>query len=152
MTIRDSLRSGANQALPEQKNRKENRMTAGNPKKATYETGLRGEEIAEEYLRTLGYRLIESRHREKTGEIDLIMEDGTTVVFVEVKARFSMQEKGEGLRAVTPAKQRRIARTATLYLMKQGWLRREIRFDVVEINQDGIVHVPNAFQPGGIRF
>lgn len=127
-------------------------MSPESRKKATYETGIQGEEIAENYLRSLGFRLIESRHREKTGEIDLIMEDGTTVVFVEVKARFSMQANGEGLRAVTPAKQRRIARTAMLYLMKQGWLRRDIRFDVVEINQHGIVHVPNAFQPGGIRF
>lgn len=120
--------------------------------KATYETGIRGEKIAEKFLTEKGMRLLESRHREKNGEIDLIMEDGQTIVFVEVKARFSIQEAGHGLRAVTPAKQKRIAGAATLYLMRHGWLRRDIRFDVVEINQDEILYVPNAFQPGGMMF
>ena len=123
-------------------------------KKATYETGLRGEEIAERHLSEKGMRCLERRYREKAGEIDLIMEDGETLVFVEVKARFSGGKAGEGqgLMAVTPAKQRRIARCAMLYLMKKGWTRREIRFDAVEINQEGIIHIPNAFQPGGMMF
>ena len=64
-------------------------------KKATYETGLEGEDIAEQYLVNLGFRTIEKRHREKTGEIDLIMEEGKTLVFVEVKARFSEGRAGE---------------------------------------------------------
>ena len=120
--------------------------------KATYETGLQGEEIAADYLKEQGMRFLEARHREKTGEIDLIMEDGETVVFVEVKARFSATKAGSGAAAVTPAKQRRIAKAATLYLMRRGWLRRMIRFDVVEITQEGILHIPNAFQPGGMIF
>ncbi|MCR4876189.1 MAG: YraN family protein [Clostridiales bacterium] len=119
--------------------------------KATYETGVQGEEMACRFLTGKGMKCLETRYREKIGEIDLIMEDGETLVFVEVKARFS-GEKGQGLQAVTPAKQRKIARCATLYLMKQGWLRRDIRFDVVEINQEGIIHIPNAFQPGGMMF
>ena len=120
--------------------------------KATYETGLQGEEMAEKYLREeKGMRCLEKRHREKAGEIDLIMEDGETLVFVEVKARFSAKA-GEGLMSVTAAKQRRIWKAATMYLMKHGWLRREIRFDVVEINADQILHIPNAFQPGGMMF
>ena len=120
--------------------------------KTTYETGLRGEEIAEQYLIRKGMRCLERRHREKNGEIDLIMEEGETLVFVEVKARFSSVKPGLGLMAVTPAKQKRIARGAMLYLMKHGWLRREIRFDGVEINQTDILHIPNAFQPGGMMF
>ena len=120
--------------------------------KAAYETGVRGEEIAEEYLTRLGMRPLERRYREKTGEIDLIMEDGETLVFVEVKARFSESVSGRGLQAVTPAKQKKIAKSAMLYLMRHGWLNRGIRFDVVEINRDGILHVPNAFQPGGMMF
>ena len=121
-------------------------------KKATYETGIRGEEIAEEYLRGLGMRTLARRHREKTGEIDLIMEDGETIVFAEVKARFSSPEGGDGLRAVNPGKQRKIARSAMLYLQKQGWLNRAARFDVIEINREGITHIPDAFQPGGMMF
>ena len=120
--------------------------------KTTYETGLRGEEMAERYLEEKGMRCLERRHREKTGEIDLIMEDGLTLVIVEVKARFSISKAGDGLRAVSAGKQRRIARTAMLYLMRHGWTQRMIRFDVIEINQDEILHVPNAFQPGGMMF
>ncbi len=120
--------------------------------KATYETGLHGEEIAERYLTGKGMRCLERRYREKAGEIDLIMEDGETLVFAEVKARFSEAVQGDGLRAVTPAKQRKIAKCAMLYLMRRGWTRRPVRFDVIEINRDGILHVPNAFQPGGLMF
>ena len=119
--------------------------------KATYETGLQGEEIAERYLTEKGMRCLEKRHREKPGEIDLIMESGETLVFVEVKTRFS-GAAGHGLQAVTPAKQRKIAKCATIYLMRHGWLRRSIRFDVVEINTGEIIHIPNAFQPGGMMF
>ena len=121
-------------------------------KKATYETGIRGEEIAEEYLQGIGMRTLERRHREKAGEIDLIMEEGEMIVFIEVKTRFSTNEIGDGLRAVTPAKQRRIAKSAMLYLQKHGWLNRIARFDVIEINRDGITHIPDAFQPGGMMF
>ena len=117
-----------------------------------YAAGLQGEEIAEEYLRARGMRCLERRHREKTGEIDLIMEEGDTLVFVEAKARFSVPASGAGLRAVTPAKQKKIAKSAMLYLMRHGWLNRPLRFDVVEVNRDGIVHIPNAFQPGGMMF
>ncbi len=121
-------------------------------RKATYETGLQGEEMAVRFLEERGMRCVERRWREKTGEIDLIMEDGETLVFVEVKARFSSRTPGQGLRSVTAAKQRRIAKSATLYLMKRQWLQRSIRFDVVEINQREILHIPNAFQPGGMMF
>ena len=120
--------------------------------KASYETGIMGEEIAENYLKARGMRTLERRNREKTGEIDLIMEDGQTLVFVEVKARFSQPEAGNGLRAVTPGKQKRIAKSAMIYMARHGWLSRSARFDVIEINRNGILHIPNAFQPGGMMF
>ena len=121
-------------------------------KKATYETGILGEEIAEEYLRGIGMRTLERRRREKAGEIDLIMEEGETIVFTEVKTRFSAPEAGDGLRAVTPAKQRKIAKSATAYLQRHGWLSRPVRFDVIEISREGVTHIPDAFQPGGMMF
>ena len=118
--------------------------------KATYETGIRGEEIAEKYLTAQGMRCLARRYREKPGEIDLIMADGDCLVFVEVKTRFSAGEAGSGLAAVTPGKQRRIARCAMLYAMKHDPSGRyALRFDVVEVNREGVVHIPNAFQPGG---
>ncbi len=119
--------------------------------RATYQTGVQGEEIAEKYLTEQGMLCLERRYREKAGEVDLIMLEGETLVFVEVKARFS-GTAGSGLGAVNAAKQKRLARCATLYLMKHQALNRSVRFDVVEINRDGIVHIPNAFQPGGMVF
>jgi putative endonuclease len=119
---------------------------------ASFITGLTGEEIAQSYLEEQGMRCLESRHREKTGEIDLIMEEGETLVFVEVKTRFSDGVPGNGLRAVNKAKQKRIAKSAMLYLMKHRWTNRYVRFDVVEVNRDGVLHIPNAFQPGGMLF
>ena len=118
----------------------------------SYIAGIRGEELAEKYLVDHGMTCLERRHREKPGEIDLIMEENEAIVFIEVKARFSDPVAGNGLKAVNHAKQKRIAKSATLYLMKHGWLSRSIRFDVVEVNQNGIIHVPNAFQPGGMMF
>ena len=117
----------------------------------TYQTGVKGEEIAERYLTDQGMVCLERRYREKCGEIDLIMKDGDYLVFVEVKARFHTSI-GLGFQAVNANKQRRIARCAMLYLMKHQQLGAAVRFDVVEINQEGVFHIPNAFQPGGMYF
>ena len=115
----------------------------------TYETGLWGEDFAAEYLKEkLGMVLLEQRYRTKRGEIDLIMTDGDTVVFVEVKTRRT-GETGNGLSAVNLAKQKRITQAATLYLMQKNWLRKAVRFDLVEIHGFEVIHIPNAFQPYG---
>lgn len=120
--------------------------------KTTYETGLRGENAAEEWLsREKGMVCLERRYRTRAGEIDLIMRDGDAIVFVEVKTRRTA-EPGLGLAAVDGRKQRRIANGARLYLMARGWLNREVRFDLVEINRESILHIPNAFQPGGMFY
>ncbi len=117
--------------------------------KATYDTGLEGERIAEEYLTGKGMVCLERRYREKCGEIDLIMRDGRSLVFVEVKSRFSANSAGSGFYAVNYGKQRRLARAAMLYMMKHKAVNSICRFDVVEVNREGVIHIPNAFQPGG---
>ncbi len=117
--------------------------------KATYNTGLEGERIAEEYLTGKGMVCLERRYREKCGEIDLIMRDGETLVFVEVKSRFSAHGAGSGFAAVTYGKQKKIARAAMLYMMRHKAVNSFCRFDVVEVNAAGVNHIPNAFQPGG---
>ena len=77
--------------------------------KQTYETGLKGEETAEAYLRhTRKMVSMERRYRNKCGEIDLIMRDGATIVFVEVKTR-KTGAPGTGMMTVNAAKQKRIA-------------------------------------------
>lgn len=116
--------------------------------KQTYETGFFGEDAAAEYLREKGMILLAHRYRAKPGEIDLIMKDGDTVVFVEVKTRLT-GEAGWGLSAVNAAKQRRITRAATVWMMENHCVNALVRFDLVEVHGSEILHVPNAFQPYG---
>ena len=120
--------------------------------KKTYETGLQGEKTAEEYL-TLqkGMICVERRLRNKCGEIDLIMLDGETVVFVEVKTRLT-GSPGIGLSAVNKNKQQRLFKAASLFLISRKMLNRPVRFDLVEVTDTQTIHIPNAFQPGGLFF
>ena len=120
--------------------------------KMTYQTGLAGEQAAADWLKSrYGMLLLETRYRNKAGEIDLIMTDNETVVFVEVKTRLHAIP-GSGLMAVDRKKQQRIARAAVLYLMSKGWMSRSVRFDVAEVTENQVIHIPNAFQPGNMFY
>ncbi len=121
--------------------------------KQTYETGLYGEKIAEEWLcRQHGMHCLARRYRTKHGEIDLVMQDNETIVFVEVKTRRT-GDIGLGLTAVTPAKQKRLIQAATIYLMSRHALNASIRFDVIEVREDeSVLYVPNAFQGHGMFY
>lgn len=112
--------------------------------------GSYGEGLAREYLVGLGYRVLEENFRHKLGEIDLIVQDGKTVCFVEVKTRVSL-EQGQPYEAVTPWKIRKLTQMALFYL-KHKFHTLEIlsRFDVVSIVRDHenppqIKHIKNAF-------
>ncbi len=116
--------------------------------KDRYVKGLRGEKAAEAYLTGLGMRCLARRYRAQDGEIDLIMDDGGMIVFVEVKSRPNSRA-GTGLLAVTPAKQRRMTHAAMEYITCREGIGKPVRFDVVEITADGVRHVKNAFLCGG---
>jgi len=111
-------------------------------------TGLAGQEAAEKFLQNKGYEVLARNYRVKTGEIDLILKDGTYFVFVEVKYRKSL---GYGLprEAVGHTKQQRIIKTALHYLALNNLTESDIRFDVVEVlQQQGQLyasHIENAF-------
>ena len=113
-----------------------------------YDKGISGEERAERYLAGLGYVPVARRVRAPGGEIDLVMRDGETLVFVEVKAR-PESPRGSGLAAVTPGKRRHILRAAEGYLVSREETGSPVRFDVVEISRDGLLHIPNAFGAEG---
>src|SRR5438105_5607411 len=81
-------------------------------------SGADGEAAAALFLESRGYRIIERNYRTKRGEIDLIAEEGCTLVFVEVKARLNDRFGGPAA-AVTPAKQARVARLAQHYLARR---------------------------------
>ena len=112
-----------------------------------YVTGQQGEQMAESYLRGLGMVCLARNYRGLDGEIDLVMQEGDTLVMVEVKYR-PRGCAGDGLMAVTPAKQRRLLHAAQAFLLEKEWNHRPVRFDVVEITSAGLIHVPNAFMPG----
>lgn len=104
------------------------------------------EQQAASFFENLGCEILEQNYRRKTGEIDLIVRDGKTYVFVEVKYRKNLR-KGYPEAAVTPEKQRRIFRTAQWYLVEhnlpiQGTA---CRFDVISILDGEIRQIRNAF-------
>jgi putative endonuclease len=110
----------------------------------TYDKGLAGESRAVSYLLQKGYALVHKRYRAPGGEADLIMRDGDTLVFVEVKLRYT-GSAGDGLMAVTKKKQRSIVKTALYYLAEHDH-DGPVRFDVIEETAGGIRHVKDAFQ------
>ena len=118
---------------------------------STKTLGNSGEDSAVEYLQTNGYRIIERNFRVPWGEIDIIAQEGQTIVFVEVKTRTSATY-GAPFDAVWGRKQHKIVKVALAYLKKK-YNNRDIRarFDVVSImrNAEGknrIEIIKNAFE------
>lgn len=108
------------------------------------QSGAAGEDAALAYLLAQGLVLVERNFRARTGEIDLIMADGNTLVFVEVRKR-SGKGFGGAAASVTPAKQQRLARTAQLYLQKRQILP-ACRFDVVAIDGEQFSWLKNVIE------
>ena len=76
------------------------------------------EDIAAEFLQRQGLVLLVTNYRNRTGEIDLIMSDDQTLVFVEVKQRRDSQF-GRPEESVDIAKQAKLRRTAASYLQRR---------------------------------
>jgi putative endonuclease len=95
--------------------------------------GILGENIACAELEQRGYAILERRYRTRYGEIDIVARDGDCTVFVEVKTRDG-SDFGDGAEAVTPWKQRRIARLAVDFLARHRLHDRRCRFDVVAVD------------------
>ena len=105
--------------------------------------GLFGGKQAEKFLKKLGYKIIENNSYSRFGEIDIIAKDNDVLVFVEVKKRKNTSFGG-GAEYVTVSKQKKIIATANLFLQKHN-IDCDVRFDVIEINDDNINHIKNAF-------
>ncbi|MBI5555527.1 MAG: YraN family protein [Elusimicrobia bacterium] len=110
--------------------------------------GFAGEEKAADYLRDLGYKILEQNWRSARGEVDIIALDREALVFVEVKSRQDI-EYGLPQQAVNSFKQRQIIKAALGYLKSRGIMDQDIRFDVVSISGEGIELIENAFQSDG---
>ena len=85
------------------------------PEKGGRPEGTWGEALAADYLRQRGYRLAAHSYQCRFGEIDLIAWDGDILCFVEVKTRTNT-DMALPREYVTPAKQRRLKKTALYYL------------------------------------
>ncbi len=104
------------------------------------------EQKAAQYLETRGYQILAKNYRCKIGEIDLVAQDGTYLVFVEVKYRANARA-GWGLDSVNIKKQHRIARVASWYLYEKHVRENQpCRFDVVSFFGEEITLIKDAFQ------
>ncbi|MCL5975300.1 MAG: YraN family protein [Gammaproteobacteria bacterium] len=111
------------------------------------QSGKQAEQLACDYLQRQGLKLIQRNFHCRRGEIDLVMQDGQTLVFVEVRYRRN-HSHGGALESITSSKQSRIITTAQHYLMQSGWSH-NCRFDVIAITAgsvDKIVWIRDAFQ------
>ena len=95
-------------------------------------TGSSTEERVERYLVRQGLQPVARNFHARGGEIDLIMRDGNTLVFVEVRYR-SRVDYGDALASVDQRKQQRIIRAARLYLLRHPGREPPCRFDVVGV-------------------
>jgi putative endonuclease len=99
--------------------------------------GDAAEAHAQEFLEQRGLRLLERNWACRSGELDLVMLDGDTVVFVEVRYR-RHTAWGGALESVDMRKQHKLIKTAQLFLQKESrWARSPCRFDVVAIAATG---------------
>ncbi|MBY0489765.1 MAG: YraN family protein [Gemmatimonadaceae bacterium] len=110
--------------------------------------GLLGERIAAKWLRRDGWAVVAHRFRSGHRDIDLVVQRGDEVAFVEVKAR-----RGDGfgspVEAVHIRKQRELGRSARVWVDRHGSPALRYRFDVVGVLVIGqkirIRHIPDAF-------
>lgn len=110
--------------------------------------GLEAEALAKEYLQQQGLTWVTGRFHSRMGEIDLIMRDQATLVFVEVRFRQDRQF-GTGLESISIHKQKKIWLTASYYLLKEKLHEKvPVRFDVVSIqgDKDEIIWMKDAFR------
>lgn len=114
------------------------------------ERGKFGEDKAADYLKKNGYKIIRRNYSCRSGEIDIIAENETCLVFAEVKLRKN-DLHGEAREFVDRRKQQKIIRTAALFLAEYD-TDKQPRFDVIEVYAPQgiftpvrIIHLEDAF-------
>lgn len=117
--------------------------------KTTRAIGQETESLACHYLLSQGLCLLERNFTVPQGEIDLVMEDRQSLIFIEVRYRRN-NNFGSGAESITRSKQRKLLAAAARYLQRNPLqAERPARFDVVSIcmenNQPSINWIKNAF-------
>ncbi|WP_299178110.1 YraN family protein [uncultured Neptuniibacter sp.] len=104
--------------------------------------GKDAEKYAEQFLKERRLKIIARNFSCRLGEIDLIMLDKNTLVFVEVRLRRN-RNYGGAARSVTPSKQLKIIKTAQLFLQKNPqYNNNSCRFDVIAYEYDAAPSEP----------
>src|SRR3954447_2577366 len=103
--------------------------------------GRLGEHLAADHFARLGFDVLARNHQTRYGELDLVLSDGTTLVFCEVKTR--RLGSGEPFENLHPAKQEKVRRMAAAWLMEvteRPW-HEDLRFDAVGVVLDERDHL-----------
>ncbi len=100
--------------------------------------GNQAEKVALSYLEQQGLTLIKKNYQTRLGEIDLIMQDGKSIVFLEVRLRKN-NIFGGASESITKAKQRKIAKFAEQFLQHHG--NQSCRFDAIVMEKAEIQHI-----------
>ena len=107
---------------------------------STQERGAAAEALARQHLEQQGLRLLAQNWRCRLGELDLVMLDADTVVFVEVRYR-RYSAWGGAAESVDARKREKLSRAAQHFLQQESrWAKHPCRFDVIAITADS--HAP----------
>ena len=98
-------------------------------KKYNLKTGKIGEEIAKEFLKRKGYRILEQNAKSKFGEIDLVCQKDKELIIVEVRTKIG-DRFGTPEESLTKKKLRKIWLNAQSYVNRINW-RGPVRIDVI---------------------
>lgn len=109
-------------------------------------SGREGEAAALAHLKGNGLKLIARNWSCRAGELDLVMLEGDTVVFVEVRYR-RHDAWGGALESIDARKRQKLIKAAQFFLLKeQRWARHPCRFDVVALGASPDLNwIRNAF-------
>lgn len=118
---------------------------SNNNQTAKQKRGNQAEDNALHYLKQKKYKLLQRNFSTKAGEVDLIMQDGESLVFIEVRYRKNA-DFGGAAASITHKKQQRIIKAALAYQQRYA-PQSSMRFDVVAIEGDNgnLNHIKSAF-------
>ena len=97
------------------------------------ELGERGEALAFEKIKGMGYTHIVRNYRCRLGEVDLVAKDGDVLVFIEIKTRRG-RPLGFAKEAVNARKRKQLSKVALSYMKANGCNDVSARFDVVAVS------------------
>ncbi len=117
-------------------------------KDSSVQQGHLAEQTALEFLLSNGLNLVTRNFRSRTGEIDLIMLENSTIVFIEVRSRASNRFM-EPIETINHRKIQKIIRTSRIFLQQYKGAYGSCRFDIItltgKIKPSSMDWIKNAF-------